>query len=225
MGFFLGPPGGEEEGAVERGKKDSRGRAEDIFERIQKNGGIAIDEFIISRKSEELFLDFKRSADHGGGRVLHPTDRDNLAKAISGFGNSEGGIIVWGVDSSKDKDSADVAHTKFPIQIVKKFLSWLEGAVSGCTIPPHSGVRHHYISINEKDEGFVISYIPKSVHAPHQVVGKNQYYIRAGSNFVPTPHAVLEGMFGRRPQPHVYHTFVIGPAEFISGKINSVFVR
>ena len=79
------------------------GRAEDIFERIQQNGETAIDEFIITRKSEELFLDFKRSADNGAGRVLHSIDRDNFAKAISGFGNSEGGVIVWGVDCSKDK--------------------------------------------------------------------------------------------------------------------------
>ena len=30
-------------------------------------------------------------------------------------------------------------------------------------------------------------------------------YIRAGSDFVPTPHAVLSGLFGRRPQPFVFH--------------------
>lgn len=204
---------------MERAKRDFTGRAEEIFERIRQNGGIAIDEFIMTRKSEELFLDFKRSADNGTGRVLHSTDRDNLAKAISGFGNSEGGVIVWGVDCSKDKDYSDVAHSKVPIQNVKRFLSWLEGVVSGCTIPPHSGIQCHYISINAKDDGFVISYIPKSIHAPHQVIGKNQYYIRAGSNFVPTPHSVLQGMFGRRPQPHVFHTFSIEPAEFISGKI------
>ena len=193
------------------------GRAEDIFEKIVKNGEVAIDEFILTRKSEELFLDFKRSADDGFGKVIHQDDRKNLAKAISGFGNSEGGVIVWGIDCSKAKDGADVAHSKIPVQNVKRFASLLEGAVSGCTVPPHTTVRHHDIITGDKGDGFVATLIPKSDHAPHQVVvnGKSQYhyYIRAGSNFEHTPHAVLAGMFGRRPQPHVFHGFSFLSAE------------
>jgi hypothetical protein len=91
------------------------GRAEEIFEKIKDQGEAAIDEFILVRQSEELYLDFKRSADNGRGpRVLHENDRNNLAKAVSGFGNSEGGVIVWGVDTSVDGDSADVAKAKDP---------------------------------------------------------------------------------------------------------------
>jgi len=195
------------------------GRAKDIFEKITSEGEVAINELILTRKSEELFLDFKRSADGGSGKKLHATDREKLAKAISGFGNSEGGVIVWGIDASKDKDFADVARAKVPIQNVKRFVSWLEGAVSGCTVPPHIGVQNKYIITNDKDSGFAITYIPKSIHAPHQVVGKLQYYIRAGSSFVPTPHAVLAGMFGRRPQPNIYHLFTGDPPELISEKI------
>ena len=195
------------------------GRAEDIFERIIKGGENEIDEFIITRESEELFLDFKRSADDGDGQRLHQKDRENLAKAISGFGNSEGGVIVWGVDCSKTENSADVAHAKYPIHNVKRFKSWLEGAVSGCTMPPHGGVQHHCIT-NDKGNGFVITYIPKSIHAPHQaLVGKQYFYIRAGSSFCPAPYSVLAGMFGRRPQPRVFHVFTILPAKLINDRI------
>jgi len=67
------------------------GRAEDIFDRIVEQGEAAIDEFIQTRASEELFLDFKRSADHGHGTALHQNDRANFERAVSGFGNSEGG--------------------------------------------------------------------------------------------------------------------------------------
>jgi len=194
-------------------------RAKDIFEKIIKNGEIAIDELIVTRRFEELFLDFKRSADNGSGRNLHQNDRDNLAKAISGFGNSEGGVIVWGVHCSKDIDYADLPTAKFPIQNAKRFASWLEGAISGCTIPPHIGIKHHVIDIKEKGDGFVITYIPKSYRAPHQTTKKLQYYIRAGSSFVPAPHSVLAGMFGRRPQPDVFHTFLTEPAELKDNKI------
>ena len=187
------------------------GRAEEIFDRIKNNGESAIDEFILNRQSEELYLDFKRSADNGRGqRVLHSTDRDNLAKAISGFGNSEGGVIVWGVDASIDFDHADVARAKFPIENVARFKSWLEGSVSGRTIPAHTGVQNHAIEIGE-GKGFVATLIPKSELAPHQSIFDSRYYMRAGSSFFPVPHSVLAGMFGRRPHPTIFANFA-GPA-------------
>ena len=190
------------------------GRAEDIFEKIVKEGESAIDDFVRTRQFEELFLDFKRSADNGSGQNLSQNDRENLAKAISGFGNSEGGVIVWGIDCSKDQDYADVAHTKVQLQNPRRFASWLEGAVSGCTVPPHSGVRHHYLLLQGEDKGFVATYVPKSNTAPHQAVGKLQYFMRAGSSFFPVPHAILAGMFGRRPQPEIYQSYTIAPPKF-----------
>jgi hypothetical protein len=188
-----------------------KSRPKVILEEILHKGESAIDDFIIDREAETLFLDFKRSADNGGGKKLHQNDRTNLARAISGFGNSEGGIIVWGVDCREDEDYADVAQAKFPLIDPQRYRSWLESAVSASTIPPHSEVEHHVILSENGKEGYVITYIPKSNHAPHQVIssgkGHFHYYIRAGSNFVPTPHAVLAGMFGRRSQPHIFHMF------------------
>lgn len=187
-------------------------RARELFDRVVANGEDAIDEFIATRSAEELFLDFKRSSDDGNSRKLTDIDRNNLAKAISGFGNSSGGIVIWGVDCSKAGDGADVARAKIPISNIQRFLGNLQGAVSGCTIPPHNKVEHRSIAINGTDSGYAVTYIPASDNTPHQVVGKLQYYIRAGSDFVPTPHQVLAGMFGRRPQPHVFHMFTVSPA-------------
>lgn len=187
-------------------------RAKDLFDRIVNEGLDAIRAFIETRKSEELFLDFKRSSDNGSGTRLSANDRNNLSKAISGFGNSEGGIVVWGVDCSDLGDGADVASAEVPIVNATRFCSWLENAVSGCTIPPHSGVVNHVIQKTDED-GFVVTYIPKSNHSPHQMLPRQQYYIRAGSSFVPTPHDVLAGMFGKRPQPHVFHSYILGTAE------------
>ena len=64
-------------------------RAEEFFEKIKSEGKSAIKEFILTRKEEELFLDFKRSADNGNGELLHTTDRKNLQKAISGYEMSD----------------------------------------------------------------------------------------------------------------------------------------
>lgn len=191
------------------------GRAEELFERIVSDGEGAIDELIITRRTEELFLDFKTSANNGEDKKLHPNDRNTFAEAISGFGNSEGGVIVWGVRCAEDGRGSDTPSEKRPIVDTQRFVGWLERAISGCTVPPHSGVRNQAVG------NCVVTLIPKSNQAPHQVAGKNQYYIRAGSSFVPAPHSVLAGMFGRRPQPHVFHMFTIWPAKFGDGTITA----
>lgn len=145
------------------------GRSEDLFRRLGDRGEEAINELIMDRQSEELFLDFKQSADKGEGQRLHDDDRRNLAKAISGFGNSEGGVIVWGVDCRSDPNIGDVPRCKMPIADPKRFKSWLEGAVSGCTVPPHPIVQHHAIE-SSSGRGFVTTYIAKSYYAPHQCI-------------------------------------------------------
>ncbi|MBQ8631908.1 MAG: ATP-binding protein [Alphaproteobacteria bacterium] len=179
-------------------------RAEDIFQKLVYFGEDAIDDFIINSQTEELFLDFKQAVSVGKNfTTLHRDDRKNLAKAISGFGNSEGGVIVWGVECSRDIEIGDVARAKVKVKNVYRFLSWLENAISGCTIPSHNKVRNHIISADENGDGFIATYIPKSDIAPLMTTTGNTIYIRSGSNNVPAPYSVIAGMFGRRPQPNV----------------------
>lgn len=179
-------------------------RAEDIFQKLIYFGEDAIDDFIVNLQTEELFLDFKQAVSTGkNGTSLHKDDRKNLAKGISGFGNSEGGVIVWGVECSRDCDIGDVAKAKVKVRNVHRFLSWLENAISGCTIPSHNRVRNHIISVDKNGDGFIATYIPKSELAPLMTTMGNNIYIRSGSNNVPAPYSVIAGMFGKRPQPNV----------------------
>jgi hypothetical protein len=198
-------------------------RAIDIFGRIQREGLAAIDEFVDLSASEELFLDFKLSANEGDGNCLADEDRNNLAKAISGFGNSDGGVIIWGIECRPQNKRGDVAANKRPIVDPTRFRSWLEGAVSGRTIPPHSGVMHHVIYASDRSRGYVITLVPSSDHAPLQALPEQKYYMRAGSNFLPVPHAVLAGMFGRRPQADVIYNFHIGGRPEVVGNQTMIF--
>ena len=179
-------------------------RAEDIFEKLIYFGEDAIDEFILNRQTEELFMDFKQAVSDGKSmRALHQNDRRNLAKAISAFGNSEGGVLVWGVECARDVELGDVAQAKVKVKNVHRFLSWLEGAISGCTIPSHNKVRNHIICSDKNGDGILATYIPKSDIAPLMTTAGSQIYIRSGSNNVPAPYSVIAGMFGKRPQPNI----------------------
>jgi hypothetical protein len=179
-------------------------RAEDLFEMVVQGGASEVLSFIAKEFTEELFLDYKRSSDNGSGIKLSNDDRKNLSRAISGFGNSEGGVIVWGVDCRPVPERGDVPSAPVKIENPNRFKSWLEQMTSGLTIPPHSGVRHYAIA-----EGFVVTLIPGGLHAPYQSTTDQSYYIRSGSNFTRTPHAVLAGLFGRRPQPSIRHTYFV----------------
>lgn len=184
------------------------GRAEDLFARLEREGEAFIDELIATRKAEEAFLDFKRSETHGATQHLDNKDRANLAAALSGFANSDGGVIVWGVGASQA--SGDVADAKHPLQDAARFASQIDNAVSGCTVPPVLGARSIAITTGDL-KGFAATLIPQSTHGPHQVVGRGIYNIRAGSSFFPATHGVLAGMFGRAPRPKVDLRFVLGP--------------
>lgn len=183
-------------------------RATELFTRLLEGGEGRVAEMIANAESEELFLDYKRSADNGAGARLAPEDKRSLAKAISGFGNSEGGVILWGVDCRADPQRGDVPSAEVPIQNATRFKSLLEQAVSGCTIPPHNQVAHAVLLKAGGPAGFVATLIARGMHPPYQTVPDLKYLMRSGSNFAPVPHAVLAGMFGRQPQPLVHIQFV-----------------
>jgi predicted HTH transcriptional regulator len=56
-------------------------------------------EYETRRQEENLHLDFKLVQD---AAFTKRDDRRNLACACSGFANSSGGLIVWGVDARKN---------------------------------------------------------------------------------------------------------------------------
>jgi hypothetical protein len=195
-------------------------RAEELFAQVERGGVDAVRQLVIARSTESYFLDFKRSANGGTSVGLHDGDRNQLARAISGFGNAEGGVLVWGVDCSRDSDGADVARMLVPLANAARFAAELEHAVSGCTIPAHSSVRSIPIVEPGTTAGYAATLVPKSHRLPHQVVNELKYYMRAGDSFLPVPHAVLAGMFGRAPIPHVFQAFTVAPASIVTGSIS-----
>lgn len=188
-----------------------RNPSQELFDQINKGGLQYITNAIKNKQTETYYLDFKSTQgdDYSGRRCLFDSDRKNYAKALSAFGNSEGGVLIWGVLTGKT--SEDYATEKKPIKNLSNFISLLESFTSLLTVPPHSNVTHKAIIEDEStDTGYVISHIPKSNRRPFQVVNEEdfRYYIRAGSSFKPAPDTFLRFLFGQEPQPYV--SFVWG---------------
>jgi hypothetical protein len=91
--------------------------------------------------------------------------------------------------------------TDAPVADPVALKSLLDGAVGGATLPAHGRVENEAHRL-ANGTGYVVTHIPQGLNVPYRTVlkgEKEEYYIRAGSNFLPTPHAVLAGLFGRAP--------------------------
>ena len=158
---------------------------------------------INDRVVEELFLDYKRSSTVLPATRLSDDVKKNLAKAIAGFGNSEGGVAVWGVNCSQTP-SGDVPTAPVPITQPIALKTLFDGVLGGPTLPAHPAVENIALFDASGTGGFVVTHVPVGMHVPYQTLyPKGEYYIRAGSTFQPTLHGVLAEMFGRAPQPNV----------------------
>lgn len=195
-----------------REPQPSMSRALDLFERLREGGCSALDALLDDREPESFFLDFKRSPQDGAARSLAQEDNKNLSKAISGFANSSGGVIVWGVDCRRDSAGNEVA-TKQPLVDAAGFSTKIQGAISRTTIPTHPGVQVAFIEEPARaPAGYVVVYVPQSLIGPIRSLTTNHYHVRAGSDFGFLPHDVLAGMFGRPPQPQTDLNLTSHPA-------------
>jgi hypothetical protein len=176
-------------------------RALELFERLELDGIAALERLLAEEEPESLFLDFKRSATLAGDPGLNRSDRENLSKALSGFANSEGGLLIWGVDARREAGAQREVANKAPLPNAANFRTLIEGALSGESIPALSNARVLHILEDVGARGYVAVLIPQSQIGPIRATRTDKYHLRSGSSFGVVPHGVLAGMFGRSPQP------------------------
>ncbi len=141
-------------------------------------------EFIHNGKQENLFLDFKTVSKATFSR----DDRKTLAKALSGFANSSGGLVIWGIDARKNDDGIDCACGKKEIESLSLFMSRINQLTGELVNPIVEGVDHKQI-VSESDKGFAVTLIPASNSGPHMAKGsEDRYYKRSGDSFYRMEH-------------------------------------
>lgn len=130
---------------------------------------------------EQVHFDFKEKRDPLRP-ALDDDDKKNLAKAISGFANGSGGVLIWGIQ--------DTSMSPRPISQVSKFIDGILQMAHQATDPPVPGIDGDFVpSDANPDDGFGFILVPESQLPPHRVVLRlpkvqNHYYTRTGSSFV-----------------------------------------
>lgn len=188
----------------------------DLYASIRRGGIRCVRSMKSEKWQESLTLDFKL-AEHDSGPMVKG-DRRTLAEALSGFANSDGGVIVWGVDCRRDPATGHDEVTDLrPMANLKRFVADLYLHTPHTTSPPVAGVEHH--AIPEKRgaySGFAVSFVPKIQSGLVMAIaqGQHTFYLRAGSSFLPMETFMVADRLGRRPQPRLRLTYHVRASQY-----------
>jgi predicted HTH transcriptional regulator len=137
-----------------------------LFEELQKNGEAAIDRWIKEQQGESLYFDCKGKTNPKKPK-LDRDDRKNLGAALSAFANSDGGLLLWGVDA-RAKNGVDCLVCKKPIAQIAAFRSSVEHEIADVISPPISGLEFHEIACSQDEAaGYLAILVPSSERRPH----------------------------------------------------------
>lgn len=159
----------------------------------------SIEDMVSAGEIENLHLDFKLVS----CCTVDKSDRKNYSKALSGYANSEGGIVIWGVDARKNSEGIDCANEIVFLENPELLYQRLVSLESEMVSPTVSGVEHKILDSGDgSNKGLVCTYIPSSFDGPHMAKGgEGRYYVRSGDSFIRMEHFQIADMFGRRKRP------------------------
>lgn len=156
-------------------------------------------------ESENLFLECKSPV----SPTLNSELRATLAKALSAFSNTNGGVIIWGAaTTNKNHSGLDIITQIEPIGNCNKFKRQIENKIPTLSTPPIFNTETKIIKKRNSDSrGVVITFIPKRIDDPVQSNEDERFYFRSGDNFVKTPYEMLKRLFTSIISPDLNLTF------------------
>lgn len=136
-------------------------------------------ELLIANGIEETFrLEYKSA-----GAFIPDKEKDKkmiakeIAKDVSSFANSEGGIIIYGIKQFDDSDKRHLPEKITPIDRKQYSQEWLEQIIHGNISPKIEGLHIHPIPLDQYNEVVYAVEIPQSTTA-HQNTVDGRYYRR-----------------------------------------------
>lgn len=172
-----------------------------FFEKAMAGGATFLEKLVADKTYETEWLDFKRGGDDPNSDQV----KGLWSKAICGFGNNQGGCIVWGIDARKDPETnVDAAGKVVPVQDPAALRSRLMELHPRATEPPLAGVESVALHVSGGGgPGFVVSYIPESDAKPHRAenLKNTPYFMRIGDSFIIPSPSILRNLFHPRSAP------------------------
>ena len=132
-----------------------------------------------------------------------------LSQALSGFANSDGGVLVLGMTAKGGdlvRGEPDVIQSAKPFKGFRSVAGEVRRLLGQAVQPVVDGVDVREIeSIRSGDFGYVVVLVPASDAGPHRAMLKNggdrEFWKRSGDSFYRMEVFDIADMFGRRRRP------------------------
>lgn len=180
----------------------------DVWDELIRGGWSQLSQWRADAKPEGIHLDYKCA--NWTGTDISDDDKKNLAKNLSGFGNIDGGVLVFGAEGKTDPvTKLEVLQKLSGISPLDAYAERLRLHVKTSSMPPVPGVIVEKIEDPaQKNHGVVIVYVPVTDGGPFRALGpkgdvSERYYMRTTSDTIVMPHQILAASFGRRQPPHL----------------------
>ncbi|WP_371380094.1 helix-turn-helix domain-containing protein [Sporomusa aerivorans] len=141
------------------------------------------------RIPENQRLDYKRELN-----LEPPKERRELLKDITSLANSNGGIIIYGMQEEKHPDLGSIAAKLTPI--VEPDLIDRATRIVRTNVAP--GLQFYLYKIEAEQGGYyIIAYVPESHIKPHAIIWDKRiyYYARRNQDNVPLTEPEIRDMY------------------------------
>lgn len=190
--------------------------AENFFDSLPNTAAVAA----LVGQNEDLYLEVKTC-----GVPFTEQDKNHLSEALSGFANSDGGVLIYGlVARGGDKTTPDLISGVSPVTNVPLVHSQALALVGQLVEPPVQGVIVASRELDRApDQGFVLIYIPRSDGFLHRARRGREFYRRHGHSFMPMEQYEIAEFYGRRKAPKLRLTWDIRLVSMAGGSPNRIF--
>lgn len=170
-----------------------------------------LEELIDSGESEGLHLECKAPSEP----KLTQAVAVHLAKGISGFSNTAGGIIIWGISTTKHSHSGlDILSQIEPVGNCQNLERQIHNRIPTLTNPPVFGFKTKTVKKTKNDRrGIVLAYIPQTQGDPVQSGRDSLFYFRTGDDFSVAPYEMIRRLFASTETPDLSPLLYINMAK------------
>lgn len=161
-----------------------------------------LEDLIQTGEAEGLFLECKSP----GEPRLTKDQKNQLGVAISGFSNTAGGVLVYGLSTTQHKHTGlDVISQIEEIGLISKLQQQVKNAIPVVTMPPILSTETKIIKRLPRDsKGVLLVHVPSPTGDPIQATHDNVFYMRTGDEFRAAPYEIIKRLFSAVDVPDLF---------------------
>jgi len=182
--------------------------SESLFASLSDYGDLQA--LIGEAEAEGLYLECKAPSASRLNRKM----KAELAVSVSGFSNTSGGVIIWGMSTTNHPHGElDVLTQIVPIGPCKRFAQQVRTTIPSLSTPAILNSTTKIIKQRPTDSrGVVLTHIPRHLGDPVQSITDDKFYFRSGDAFVVAPYDMIRRLFAAAESPDLHATIAVNVA-------------